>query len=363
MGAERKAPMRHWDLFCGIGGFACALRDVCQTSLYCDINSMCRRVIAANVARGLLPDGEIVEDVRDMFKRDPQDAPPDIITAGFPCQDISVMGKRSGLDGARSGLVFVLMDVVERFGPKYVMLENLPAIRNMGLERVLTRMSELGYDCVWDTFSAFEAGGHHLRRRWFCLAVRRGCDPPQVPWAPHNFWSTVTPPNRLEPDSHANVTPHLEALGNAVVPQCARLALHCLSESFRKIDTRTPAPDLAITGAYVDGNPFSLAKHRPSTLPPPTPYGIVLRPRHLESNRPEVRPIVTDVGLRMWGTPTRMGWGKPKVLTYRTVRMFAVQVRMDVNSEWNDRDVPSPLFVEWIMGYPPGWTTYAPPTV
>jgi hypothetical protein len=140
-----------------------------------------------------------------------------------------------------------------------------------------------------------------------------------------------------------------------------RLAFHCLCHTFREfLKDRRATALISITGAYVGGERFSVKRYRPEGMAVPSYARLILRPRWVQSKRPKVSPILTDTPLSLWGTPTRMGWGKPKVLTDRTLRMFAVQVRMDVSSDWNESDVPSPHFVEWIMGYPPGWTIYVP---
>jgi len=94
----------------------------------------------------------------------------DIISGGFPCQDLSVAGRGKGLDGERSGLFFEIARLVRECQPGFVFLENVPAIRTRGGERVVKELASLGYDCRWTTLSAASVGAPHKRERWFLLA-------------------------------------------------------------------------------------------------------------------------------------------------------------------------------------------------
>ena len=96
--------------------------------------------------------------------------PVDLICAGFPCQGISVAGKRSGLEDSRSGLWFELLRVCGEVRPRFIVLENSPAIRTNGLRTVLQGLASLGYDAVWGNFTAASVGAPHRRNRWFCVA-------------------------------------------------------------------------------------------------------------------------------------------------------------------------------------------------
>ena len=94
----------------------------------------------------------------------------DIITAGFPCQDISYAGKGAGLEGARSGLWFDALDTICMVGPRFALLENVPALLNRGMGEVLGGLAEGGYDAQWGCISAADVGANHLRKRIFILA-------------------------------------------------------------------------------------------------------------------------------------------------------------------------------------------------
>jgi DNA (cytosine-5)-methyltransferase 1 len=87
-----------------------------------------------------------------------------------PCQDISCAGKGVGIEGKRSGLFFEIIRLVDELKPKLVFLENVPAIRTRGLDKVLQEFTERRYDCRWTMLSAKEIGALHKRERWFMLS-------------------------------------------------------------------------------------------------------------------------------------------------------------------------------------------------
>jgi len=112
----------------------------------------------------------------------------DCIIAGFPCQDISIAGRRAGLDGKRSGLFFNILDIADSCGAWCLSLENVSAIATAtasvvdeaegelderAAARVLGELADRGWDAEWVTFPASEVGASHGRNRWFCFAWRR----------------------------------------------------------------------------------------------------------------------------------------------------------------------------------------------
>ena len=119
--------------------------------------------------RGRIDRAPVWDDVRTLRKEHFR-MPIDIITGGFPCQDISVAGAAKGLDGERSGLVFEYLRLIGELRPRFVFMENVPAITLRGLDRVLLGLDALGYDARWTIVSAAEMGAPHLRERWWLLA-------------------------------------------------------------------------------------------------------------------------------------------------------------------------------------------------
>jgi len=116
----------------------------------------------------------------------------DGIAAGFPCQDLSLAGRRAGLDGKRSGLFFNILDIADRCGAWFLFLENVAgiasatasvvdeaegAIDERAAARVLGELADRGWHAEWLTISASDVGASHGRERWFCLAWRGLADP------------------------------------------------------------------------------------------------------------------------------------------------------------------------------------------
>ncbi|MFE6498142.1 DNA cytosine methyltransferase [Streptomyces sp. NPDC057748] len=101
----------------------------------------------------------------------------DIITAGFPCQDISNAGKREGIHGKRSGIYSNVIDAVRILRPRLVFLENVSAIRSRGLGQVVADLAAIGYDVRWTCLRASDVGAAHHRDRWFAAAYPAGSVP------------------------------------------------------------------------------------------------------------------------------------------------------------------------------------------
>lgn len=171
--------MNGLDLFSGIGGIALALKEWVRPVAYCEIDRYAQAVLLSRMADGRLPRGPIWDDVTSL--RGAMLPGVDIIYGGFPCQDISAAGLGAGLGGERSGLFQHIARLVSETNPRFVFLENVPAIRTRGLNGVCQTFTELGYDCRWTIVSAKEVGAPHLRKRWFMLAgnnLLRGQDKP-----------------------------------------------------------------------------------------------------------------------------------------------------------------------------------------
>ena len=97
--------------------------------------------------------------------------PVDLVTAGWPCQDISYSGTGAGItEGTRSGLWHCIADGLRHLRPQLVFLENVAALRTRGLGTVLGDLAALGYDTQWLCLRASDAGACHRRDRLFALA-------------------------------------------------------------------------------------------------------------------------------------------------------------------------------------------------
>ena len=156
--------MRVLDLFSGIGGFSLGLeRAGMRTVAFCEIEQFACRVLAKH-----WPGVPIAGDVRDReFIR----GEADIIVGGFPCQDVSLAGKRAGVAGGRSGLYREVLRAIRLVRPKFAVMENVAALLGFGMGVVLGDVAEDGLDAEWDCLSAGELGAPHGRDRvWITLA-------------------------------------------------------------------------------------------------------------------------------------------------------------------------------------------------
>lgn len=93
-----------------------------------------------------------------------------ILTGGFPCQDISRAGKGKGIDGKKSGLWRHFHRAIAVLRPEFVLIENSIDLKTKGLDKVIHDLARIGYNCEWEPFSAAEFGADHIRERLWVLA-------------------------------------------------------------------------------------------------------------------------------------------------------------------------------------------------
>jgi len=161
-------------LFAGAGGGVLGgLLHGWRTVAAVEIEDYPRRVLLQRQADGILPKFPIWDDVCT-FDGKPWRGRVDVISGGFPCQDISlagnVLGERKGLDGNRSGLWSEMSRIIGEVRPRYVFVENSPALTLRGLGRVLGDLATLGFSCEWGVLGANDAGAPHRRDRIWILA-------------------------------------------------------------------------------------------------------------------------------------------------------------------------------------------------
>lgn len=251
--------LRHLDLFSGVGGFALAAQMVgaIKTRQFVEIDPYCQSLLPQNFSGvPIHADATTFTAAPGLF---------DLVTAGFPCQDISAANPRGrGLEGERSGLFFEIIRIVRECRPCYLVLENSPALlssrggRDMGA--ILWALAEIGFDAEWQTVSAASVGAQHLRERLFIIAYSNtasvglaGRGPCSSPRAEAIVRGPRTVPIQgLVPETFArsdarnvrsgtripNRVDRIKALGNAVVPHAAAvplrrvLELHSLAGDF-----------------------------------------------------------------------------------------------------------------------------------
>lgn len=381
----RQKRLNSLDLFSGIGGITHALRGLCTPIGYCDWNADSIAVLKANMTRGTLPRAPVSDDVRNI------DASwlrthgigvrcnVDIVVGGFPCVGFSPMGSRQGVENEETGLFFEIMRILDLTHSPYVFLENVPNLLTLGMDVVTRELGRRGYEIRWCVVSAAQMGAPHERRRWFCLGVKQRRT---FTW---NRVASYSPfrwhrggPSRTIPQDSARARVRTSLLGNSVVPDAVRSAflfllgrcrpphrteVHLEPASTAKQAKRLPRrretyPSCGIL--QIDGVLEVCA-------PPPVPVShrhreptLVFDPRSFRSKRP-ASPLLTSGLIRVpmtgrsWATPRHGMLRACNYLTARSIRDLPTQIRFERSTIHRHGGV-SPEFVEWMMGYPRGWT-------
>ena len=126
-------------------------------------------VLMARQNEGFLPPFPIWDDVRT-FDGKPWRGIVDVVSGGFPCQDISAAGKGAGIEGERSGMWKEMARIIGEVRPRYAFVENSPVLTSRGLGVVLGDLAALGYDAEWGVLGAVHAGGPIERERIWIVA-------------------------------------------------------------------------------------------------------------------------------------------------------------------------------------------------
>ena len=187
--------MKIGSLFSGYGGLDLAVAEAfgAEVAWHCEWDDAPAKILERNFPG--------VPNFRDVSKVDWAAVEPvDILTGGFPCQDLSLAGKRAGLrDGTRSGLWSEFAEAIRVIQPKFVVIENVrgllsasaysdlefcpwcmgdesgePVLRALGA--VLGDLADIGYDAEWTGIRAADAGAPHNRFRVFIVAYPRRFD-------------------------------------------------------------------------------------------------------------------------------------------------------------------------------------------
>ena len=169
--------LRVLDLFSGIGGFSLGLERTggFETVAFCEIEPFPRRVLAKH-----WPEVPCYDDVRTLTgaRLAADGIAVDVITGGFPCQDLSVAGKQRGMgEGTRSGLWSEIVRLIGDLRPRYVILENVAVLLSGPAEQpggwfggILGDLAERGYDAEWENIPASALGAPHRRERAWIVA-------------------------------------------------------------------------------------------------------------------------------------------------------------------------------------------------
>lgn len=154
--------------FAGIGGFELGLERAIpnsRTIWQVEQNKFCQEILKKH-----WPDATIFEDVRTVGAHNLE--PIDLLCGGFPCQDISIAGKKEGIhDSKKSSLFWELHRIISELRPRIICLENVANIIRLGGTDVVGSLAQIGYDCEWTVIrSGADFGAPHERKRWFCVA-------------------------------------------------------------------------------------------------------------------------------------------------------------------------------------------------
>lgn len=165
--------MNELALFSGAGGgvlasYLLGWRTVCAV----ERDAYAAQVLAQRQNDGILEAFPIWSDITS-FDGKPWRGIVDVISGGFPCQDISSAGKGAGIEGERSGLWSEMARIIGEVRPSYVFVENSPMLVSRGLTRVISDLAKMGYDAQWARFSASNFGAPHIRDRIWIVGYSR----------------------------------------------------------------------------------------------------------------------------------------------------------------------------------------------
>ena len=163
-------PLNELALFAGagggiLGGKLLGWRTVCAV----EWDAYARDVLVARQNDGCLEAFPIWDDVQT-FDGHPWRGRIDIVSGGFPCQDISAAGKGAGIEGERSGMWKHMARIIGEVLPRFVWVENSPMLVGRGLGTVLADLAEMGYDAEWGIVGAHHAAAPHKRDRIWIVA-------------------------------------------------------------------------------------------------------------------------------------------------------------------------------------------------
>lgn len=234
--------LRELALFAGagggiLGGHLLGWRTVCAV----EYNAYARSVLLARQNDGTLSPFPVWDDVRT-FDGKPWRGLVDVVSGGFPCQDISAAGKGAGLEGERSGLWSEFARIIGEVRPKFVYVENSPVLTSRGLHRVLGDLAAMGFDAEWGVLGAHHAGAVHARERIWIAANANGIEHQGASYAwrrqrQSSGSSILRRPWPAEPEiprvayGVAGGVDQIRAIGNGQVSRVAAAAWRILNDS------------------------------------------------------------------------------------------------------------------------------------
>jgi DNA (cytosine-5)-methyltransferase 1 len=239
-----------------LGGHLLGWRTACAV----EWNAYAASVLLSRQNDGMLPPFPIWDDVQTFDGR-PWRGIIDVISGGFPCQDISSAGKGKGITGEKSGMWRHMARIICEVRPRYAFIENSPMLITRGLDAVLGDLAALGYDAEWGIISAADCGANHQRERIWVLGHDNSYSKPdgaindeaqgfpnvddtdsaqcegvqrpirietEHPYASRSSWWEIEPDVGRVVDGLAARVERLTAIGNGQVPGVAARAFNIL---------------------------------------------------------------------------------------------------------------------------------------
>ncbi len=236
--------MTHGSLCTGIGGFDLgAEAEGIETIWSCEIEEFPRKVL-----RKHFKNTRQYGDIKGIGKLKWVN----IISAGFPCQDISIAGEGQGIEGERSSLWKHVWRITRVNRPDYLVLENSAALTSRGLGTILTDLAQIGYDAEWQCLHATSFGLQHGRERIFIIAyphkkLLQGSQFEPVFWIeglPRQSarispgWkerSDIPEPRGFRSvDEFSDLVDRNKCLGNAVCPDITQYLFKCIKRHYKQ---------------------------------------------------------------------------------------------------------------------------------
>lgn len=235
-----------------LGGHLLGWRTVCAV----ERDAYAAQVLAQRQNDGILRPFPIWSDVCS-FDGKPWRGIVDVVSGGFPCQDISAAGKGKGIEGEKSGLWIHMARVISEVRPEFVLVENSPLLVRRGLALVIGDLAEMGYDAQWCRISALDTGAPQERDRIWIVAknmdnaISERCEPGRMyhreddgnkpgtagehaiqnsficTAAGHDNWPTEPRMGRVA-NGVAHRVDRIKALGNGQVPRVVATAFTLL---------------------------------------------------------------------------------------------------------------------------------------
>ncbi len=326
--------LRCFDLFSGIGGFSLGFERAGWSTIgFCEINAFCHRTLKKH-----WQDAQLFSDVRILNNDALRPYSIDVLCGGFPCQDISVAGKKAGITGSRSCLWKEFHRLINEIKPRYAIIENVANLRSNGLVTVLQDLWQIGYDAEWHCIPASALGAPHQRDRIWIIAYpnRQRCNSGRDYREERHIQSNQ---ERINPKAHQERHGRQSGAG-------------ALCEVLANTDS---------SGAMVERG-----TDQPTASESDIGRGIIRRCREDGKFQPDAKPHETlayplFAGLEGYSTlfanpgPSRQIIQQSQISCFRSTRG---------NQQWDEEpNVPrlkdnglNPDWVEWLMGFPVGWT-------